>query len=111
MEMMPAHPSKPTINENPLTWLALPAAVEKLAAASRLGMDKVTRTLVPVSVMVNRVRTLLEGRESQREEKKNRQCHLPDMETINMACIIVLGRKLCRRWGLEIWNPFFHEVR
>ena len=74
-------------------------------------MDKVTRTLVAVSVMVNRVRTLLEGRESQREVKKNRQCHLPDMETITMAYIIVLGRKLCRRWGLEIWNPLFHELR
>ena len=64
MEMMPAHPSKPTINENPLTWLALPAAVEKLAAASRLGMDKVTRTLVPVAVIMKRVLTSLEGMES-----------------------------------------------
>ena len=39
-------------------------AVENLAAASRLGMDKVTRTLVLVAVMMNRVLTLLEGRES-----------------------------------------------
>ena len=64
MEMMPAHPSKPTINENLVTWLPLPVAVENLAAASRLGMDKVTRTLVLVAVMMNRVLTLLEGRES-----------------------------------------------
>ena len=64
MEMMPAHPSKPTINENPLTWLPLPVAVENLAAASRLGMDKVTRTLVPVAVITKRVLTSLEGMES-----------------------------------------------
>ena len=64
MEMMLANPSKPTINANTLTWLPLPVAVENLAAASRLGMDKVTRTLVPVAVITKRVLTSLEGMES-----------------------------------------------
>ena len=64
MEIMPANPSKPTINANTLTWLPLPVAVENLAAASRLGMDKVTRALVPVAVIMKRVLTSLEGMES-----------------------------------------------
>ena len=64
MEMMLANPSKPTINANTLTWLPLPVAVENLAAASRLVMDKVTRTLVPVAVITKRVLTSLEGMES-----------------------------------------------
>ena len=64
MDIMPDTPSKPTINANTLTWLPLPVAVENLAAASRLGMDKVTRTLVPVAVITKRVLTSLEGMES-----------------------------------------------
>ena len=47
MEMMLANPSKPTINANTPTWLPLPVAVANLAAASRVGMDNVTWTLVP----------------------------------------------------------------